>query len=290
MLLSHSVHAEQVHITWKGDYAHNSETIWSPDAKYHKSGLTKNFMNGAPEEHGKVQRGGVLSAELLMPGRTPPIPFVILLHGCSGAMDPTVQRWSHRVAHTLNDQGLGVLILDSFTTRGVKATCGAPNYHWGIRRVEDAYSALDYLIERKLATPDGVFAIGRSNGALTAIMITENYEVRDHEHRFAGTFAISPTCLGLEQSVFAAPFVVFAGDKDDAVVDIKACEALHERKQSPVAVVEFKGVTHGYEDEGSNSVFNGWRMKYDTKAEKYTMATIMRLLETKDFRSSIEYR
>ena len=64
--------AETVKIPWKGDYPHNGETVWSPENKYHKSGLTKNFMNGAPEEHGKVQRDGVLDAELLLPkGETP---------------------------------------------------------------------------------------------------------------------------------------------------------------------------------------------------------------------------
>ena len=289
-LIFNPANAEKIRIPWKGDYAHNSETVWSPDNRYHKSGLTRNFMNGAPEEHGKVQRDGVLEAELLLPHVEQPVPFVILLHGCSGATDRVVQRWSHRVAKALNDRGYGVLILDSFTTRNVQSTCGAPNYHWGVRRVEDAYSAMGYVIEKKLAKPDDVFVVGRSNGALTAIMIAENYEVRNHPYRLAGSFAISPTCLGLEKSVFAAPFIIFVGDKDDAVVDVKACEALHERAESPVRVIEFKGVSHGYEDEGANSVFHGWRMKYDPKAEKYTMATIFDLLKSKDFKSGIESR
>ena len=282
--------AGSIQIPWKGDFAHNGDTVWSPENKYHKSGLTKNFMNGAPEEHNKVQRDGMLKAELLMPQISGPLPFVILLHGCSGTKDRVVQRWSQRVAKTLTDQGFGVIILDSFTTRNVQSTCGAPNYHWGIRRVEDAYSALSYLVDNKLAKPEDVFVIGRSNGALTAIMIAENYEVRNHQHRFAGSFAISPTCLGLEKSVFTAPFVIFVGDKDDAVMDLKACEALGNRIGSPSRVIEFKGVAHGYEDEGANTVFHGWRMKYDAKADKYTMATIVDLLKSKDFKSGIEFK
>jgi dienelactone hydrolase len=289
-LMFDPANAEKIAVPWKGDYAHNGETTWSPENRYHKSGLTRNFMNGAPEEHGKVQRDGVLEAELLLPHAEQPVPFVILLHGCTGAMDRVVQRWSHRVAKALNDEGYGVLILDSFTTRNVQSTCGAPNYHWGIRRVEDAYSAMNYLIEKKLAKPDDVFVIGRSNGALTAIMVSEDYEVRDHQHRFAGSFAISPTCLGLEKLVFVAPFVIFVGDQDDAVVDMKACEALDQRTESPIRVIEFKGVTHGYEDEGANSVFHGWRMKYDPKAERYTMATIFQLLKSKDFKGGMESR
>jgi dienelactone hydrolase len=285
-----AAHARKVEITWKGDYAHNGETVWSPENRYHASGLTKNFMNGAPEEHGKVQRGGVLEAELLLPHAQKPMPFVILMHGCSGATDPVVRRWSQSVAKTLNDNGYGVLVLDSFTTRHVQSTCGAPNYHWGIRRVEDAYSAIDFLVDQGLAEPENVFVVGRSNGALTAIMIAEDYEVRDHQHKFAGGFAISPTCLGLEKSAFAARLAIFVGDKDDAVVDLKACEVLHEKPGAFVRVVEFKNVTHGYEDEGVNSVFHGWRMKYDAKAARYTMTTILELMKTKNFGSGIERR
>ncbi len=111
-LIFNAANAEKIRIPWKGDYAHNSETVWSPENRYHKSGLTKNFMNGAPEEHSKVQRDSVLEAELLLPHVEQRVPFVILLHGCSGATDRVMQRWSHRVAKALNDQGYGVLILD----------------------------------------------------------------------------------------------------------------------------------------------------------------------------------
>ncbi len=280
----------RVKIPWKGDYPHNGETVWSPENRNHKSGLTRNFMNGAPEEHGKIQRDGILEAELLLPRMRPPVPTVILMHGCTGAADPTVRRWSHRVATQLNDEGFGALILDSFTTRHVQSTCGAPNFHWGVRRAEDAYSAMDYLVENKIAKPDDVFVVGRSNGALAAIMIAEDFEVRDHRHHFAGSFAISPTCMGLEKSVFTARFIVFVGDHDDAAVDVTACEALHDREQAPIKVIEFKGVTHGYEDVGGDRVFHGWRMKYDPGAEKFTMKTIFELLKSKDFKAGMEYR
>lgn len=282
--------AEGLQIPWKGDYPHNGETIWSPDTKYHKSGLTKNFMNGAPEEGGRVQRDGMLQAELLLPNGDKPAAFVILLHGCTGAKPPVFARWAKRVADVLLDLRFGVLVLDSFTTRGVKSTCGSPNYHWGVRRVEDAYSAAQYLVDAKLAKPDDIFLIGRSNGALTAIMATEDFEVRNHEHHFAATFAISPTCLGLEKSKFASPFVVFIGDEDDAAVDISACSILADRTEASTQVIQFKGVTHGYEDVGVETIFHGWRMKYDADADNYTMATIVQRLKYRDFQKGIERR
>lgn len=74
------------------------------------------------------------------------VPYVILMHGCSG-LTPPVAKWAMEKARIFLDQGYRVLILDSFKTRNVKEVCGAPNYHWGWRRAEDTYSALDYLIE-----------------------------------------------------------------------------------------------------------------------------------------------
>jgi dienelactone hydrolase len=289
-LLASAAHAETVKIPWKGDYAHNGETVWSAENKYHKSGLTKNFMNGAPEENGVVQRDGILLGDLRLPQLDRPRPFVILMHGCSGANDPAVRRWAERLSKLFTAQGFGVLILDSFSTRHVRATCGPPNYHWGVRRAEDAYSALDYLVDNKLASPDDVFLVGRSNGALAAIMATEDFQVRNHQHRFAGSFAISPTCLGLEKSVFASPIVIFSGDRDDAAGDPKVCQSLNRPSGSSVRVIEFKGVTHGYEDEGAHHVFNGWRMEYNEKADQFTLATITALIKTKDFQRGLEFK
>jgi len=257
--------------------------------KYHKSGLTNNFLNGAPEENGKVQRDGFLLAEIDLPKLKKPVPFIIIMHGCTGVKDPAA-KWSSRLANSFTALGYGVLILDSFSTRHVSSVCGDANYHWAIRRVEDAYSALDYLVGNKLANPDEVFVLGRSNGALAAIMITEDYEVRDHQNHFAGAFAISPTCIGLENSTVAIPTVIFTGDKDQAAVEPKYCESLNRSIGSPVQVIEFKGVYHGYEDIDAHSVFHGWRMEYNAKAEQYTMATIYERLKFKSFQRGIEGR
>src|SRR4051794_13599248 len=80
--------AEKVRIPWKGDYPHNSEDNYSPQNRY-KSGLSKFFNNGAPEEGGRIQRDGFLEAELMRPkGSSGVVPFVILMHGCSGLSPP----------------------------------------------------------------------------------------------------------------------------------------------------------------------------------------------------------
>jgi hypothetical protein len=42
--------------------------------------------------------------------------------------------------------------------------------------------------------------------------------------------------------------------------------------------------------KGANSVFHGWRMKYDAKAAGYTMTTVLELMKTKNFGSGMERR
>src|SRR5881396_117908 len=159
----------EVRITWKGDYAHNSSKHWSKDNPY-DSGFSKNFKNGTPQEFGDVQRDGELNAFIYSPKDAKgPVPFVVVMHGCDG-MSTTEKEWTARVADALNKGGFGALVLDSFTTRYVNESCGLPDLHWGRRRADDAFSAFDYLIDKKLTNADEVYIMGYSNGATTALV------------------------------------------------------------------------------------------------------------------------
>jgi dienelactone hydrolase len=294
MLLPTVSSAEQVRIPWKGDYAHNLEATYSPENKY-RSGLSKNFLNGTPEEGGRVQRDGFLTGELIKPkGSTGPVPFIILMHGCAG-YTPLVYRWAKEKAKVFLDQGYGVLILDSFATRSVTKVCGDANYHWGWRRAEDAYSALDYLVENKLTLMDEgrswigkVYVMGRSNGGTAALQIANSHMVRNHRYGFAGIFAISPGCAGMDKAKFIVPTIIFSGDKDQAN-DYKACERLKD--SGSVRVVLFKGVHHGFEDRTPTYVFNGWRMEHNPKADKDSIEQTLGFMKSKDgFRPGLEIR
>jgi dienelactone hydrolase len=287
ILLAPAAHADTVKIPWKGDYAHNFDDHYSEQNKY-KSGLSKFFNNGSPEERGKIQKEGVLEAELIKPkGGSDAVPYVILMHGCSG-LTPLVAKWAREKAKVFLGQGYGVLILDSFKTRGVKEVCGAPNYHWGWRRAEDAYSALDYLIDNKLAKPDAVYVMGRSNGGTAAVMIADAYQVRGHQNKFAAVFAVSPGCIGLTKSSFGVPLVMFVGDKDDAN-DAKVCEPLSAAAGAPVQVVKFKGVYHGYEDNTPSYNFHGWHMEHNARADKETMDRALSLIKSRSYQRGLEY-
>jgi dienelactone hydrolase len=272
--------ANVIKIPWKGDYAHNFDATYSVENKY-RSGMSKNFMNGAPEEDRRVQRDGELQSELIRPKNSiGPISILILMHGCSGLTGITAT-WAKEKAQIFVDQGIGVLILDSFRTRNVKAVCGEPNYHWGWRRAEDAYSALDYLIENKIADPNQVYIMGRSNGGTAALMASDVTYTRGHRYKFAGAFAVSPGCVGLTKSSFGVPTTIFIGDKDTAN-DPKICSELNG-KNNMVHVVVFPGVHHGYEDRTPAYVMsNGWKMEYNSKADKETITQTLAVIKSKN--------
>ena len=272
-------HAEQVTIPWKQNFTYTSDEVFTPDkAKAGVSGRTFRFMNGAPEENKKVEKTGSLAAQFLKPrGATGPVPVVILMHGCNGLSEPVV-RWAREKGKMLLDQGVGVLVLDSFGQRGVAKTCGAPNYHWAWRRVGDAYSALAWLVENNHAIPDRVYILGRSNGGATALMLASTLAATGNTHKFAASFAISPACNEMEKLRFALPVTIFVGDKDMAA-DAQLCAKI-DGKDGFIKAIIFKGVHHGYEDRGPASIFNGWRIEYNQKADEATMNKVLEVIKS----------
>jgi dienelactone hydrolase len=286
--LTTPVLAEDVRIPWHRNFMHDDGGKWSSENKY-KSGLSRDFNNGAPEEGSKVVTQGELKAELIVPKDSKgPVPFMVLMHGCSG-FTPIVMKWAHTKAKIFLDQGVGVLILDSFTTRNVHSTCGAPNYHWGLRRVEDAYSALEYLVEKGYAQKDQVYVMGRSNGALAVLMIAQAFEIESHAYHFAGGFSVSPSCIGLTKSDFASPVVVFIGTKDEAG-DSKICAEMRQDTKVPLRVVVYKGVYHGFEDNTPTYVYHGWHMEHNPKADKDSTDQILSAIKSKNFTRGVEQK
>jgi dienelactone hydrolase len=255
---------EPVSIKWNGDYPHNNEKVWSKDYDF---GWSKNFLNGTPQENFKVQREGSLRASICNSG-SGKRPFVILMHGCGG-MDANARRWSQEYANYFNGKGYGVLILDSFTTRGVRETCGKPDGHWARRRSEDAYSAAEYLSKTDYADMEKVHLVGRSNGGSATVMAMEDVMAKYHPHKFKMGFAMVPGCGGKITANFYAPLVILAAGQDDANSPEK-CKALAQHSRATghplVKTVVYRTALHGYMDNVPTHIFHGWRMGYDAFA------------------------
>jgi dienelactone hydrolase len=293
--------AEMVKIPWKGDYAHNSSKHWSKDNPY-DSGFSKYFNNGAPEEMGRVEKDGQLWAEIIPPvSVTVPVPYVIVMHGCGG-LDKITSVWAHHVADMFNAERIGVVILDSFGTRYMKKTCGMPDFHWGRRRADDAYSALDYLIEQKLAKPDEVYLMGQSNGGIATLIAMSDKEA-DHPNKFAAGFPLVPSCINtpVRYGNYVRPMIIFAGDEDDANPSKYCVEMLKKKRADPIQLIVYKNSNHsfmfnytgkyvvkGWTD--SHGVDHMWHLSTNPVAERDMMKTILAAIKSNVYTTGVEYR
>lgn len=290
----------EVKIAWKGDYAHNSDKKWSKDNPY-DSGFSKNFKNGAPEEFGDVKKDGELNGYVYTPqGATGPVPFFVVMHGCEGYGTPA-KEWGAHLSDVLGKEGIGVLMLDSYTSRYVDRSCGLADQHWGRRRADDAYSALAYLIEKKLAKPNEVYVMGYSNGGL-ASMFAMTRKLDDHPYHFAAGFPIVPNCLSVYTKFgdYSGPMIVFVGDQDDANPPASCHEMMKKKRATPIQLIEYTGANHGFFENVPTKDMLGykdakgkehwWHLSYNPVAEKDMMRTIISAIKTKKFAKGVEIR
>lgn len=177
-----------------------------------------------------------------------------------------------------------MLVLDSFTTRYVDRSCGLPDLHWGRRRADDAYSALNYLIEKKVTKADEVYIMGYSNGGTTALVSMTTQEA-DHSHHFAAAFAVAPGCSpSLQHSaLYTAPIIIFMGDQDDANSPRWCYELTKKKRLLPVQMIEYQGANHGFPINAPAHDFKGWHLSFNPLAEKDMMQTIISAVKTEKF-------
>jgi dienelactone hydrolase len=282
---------EQVSVRWNGDYPQNNEKVWSKD---YDLGWSKNFLNGTPQEQGRVQREGTLMGTICLPKSPSKVPFIVLMHGCAG-LDTNTKKWAREYTERFNDEGYGVLVLDSFTTRSVHDSCGKPDGHWARRRAEDAYSALEFLGKSGYADVNKVYLIGRSNGGNATIMAMETKTVAHHPFKFKAGFALVPGCGDKERETFYAPLIVLVAGQDDANNPSK-CVALGNYKRADdhplVKVIVYRDALHGFMEEVPNHRFHGWRMGYDEFAANNSLDVVREVIKgtLKGHMSGVEYR
>jgi dienelactone hydrolase len=203
-----------------------------------------------------------------------------MLHGCSG-MNKTLKNWAYDYGGRLVGAGYGVLVLDSFTTRGVGSDgiCADPSQlEWARRRADDAYAALDYLIDKKLTNPKKVYVLGRSNGATTTLIIMNRVLGDLHQHTFAAGFPMQPSCLYMKGVEFYAPVYQFLAERDEATNPVLCAKMADSPRQIPVQTKLWKGAYHAFEDREPIHVFHGYHIGHNPEAAEGTISAIIRIL------------
>jgi dienelactone hydrolase len=205
-----------------------------------------------------------LSAVLYRPAGLGPFAAIVLLHGCgglyekSGRLAPRHEDWARRL-HAL---GYVVLLVDSFTPRGVREVCTMKNrpVQPARERVRDAYGALLYLQTLPFVHAQRIGLLGWSHGGSTVVWtVTEGISGRPAtlaKGDFRVAVAFYPGCRPMLKSkswTTHIPLEILHGEKDDWT-PIAPCRDLVQRTRTrgaPIEIVTYPNAFHGFDTPNS---------------------------------------
>lgn len=192
-------------------------------------------------------------------------PAVIALHGCSGALDSKRQlaaKWKE-LAVWFNREGMHFLVLDSFTSRGVKSICEIPNRERTLgeqERREDVFAAIRWLAARQEVDSGRIVIAGWSHGAQTVLKTLDRNDAFVARQPTQPRVAVAyyPGCSATNRTpdyALSAPLLIMAGELDDWT-PAKACIELAEHLRAPgtndqgrarIDLVVYPGSYHGFD-------------------------------------------
>jgi dienelactone hydrolase len=205
-----------------------------------------------------------LRAFWFAPKGTAPRPAVVMVHGCGGAYDKSgALNARHRMwGELLAAQGYGALMLDSFSSRGVRELCTQKFAERSLKeadRVGDAYAALAWLRQKPGADAAHVVLLGWSHGGgVTLDAITRPPATAPL--RFAAAVVFYPGCSSRSKKAEnfrpSAPLLVLIGEADDWT-PAAPCVALAQTAQRngyPMEIVTYPGAYHDFDNPGLTAV------------------------------------
>ena len=202
-----------------------------------------------------------ISAALYEPVGEGPFPAVVILSGCAGFnADAAVVR---RVNADYMPQGIAVLVVDSFTPRGLSEVCSDSKLSIDIvpTRVRDAYVAVNWLRTRQEIDPKRVFLQGYSHGAWTAIAAIDASRPKEEREKIAGVIAFYPYCVA--GTKFTVPTIILIGEKDDWT-PARLCRDIVDKTN--VEITTYPNAEHAFATPGLNITYLGHRLQHDQNA------------------------
>ena len=222
--------------------AAHAETVHFRSATIGPSELRVRLAKERGEPVPKVE-GEMLVGELYRPEGSGPFPAIVSLHGCTGRSPKPVE---DAAAARFVELGYVVLVVDSFSTRGIKISCSGETR--AIDRVMDAYGGLAFLAGLAFVDPERIAVVGYSQGAMTALSAVAFEGVRTlFDRQFKAAVAYYPLCTGRDGN-FAVPTVILIGDKDDwtPAAECTKMMAMRRGEGADVRLVVYPDAYHGF--------------------------------------------
>jgi dienelactone hydrolase len=201
----------------------------------------------------------LLTARLIEPDEPGPHPAVIMLHGCAGMLAGSHLRARDAFwAEHWRNQGYAVLMVDSYTPRGVASVCRTAVKDRPLssdhERTRDAYAALRWLVARPEIDAGRIGLIGWATGASALLSIAQpatQAAFAPTGHRFRAAIAFYPgNCRNFARPGLWRPYLpilILMGGADDWTPP-EDCAALAEQARAQHAPVEWKLYPGAYHD------------------------------------------
>ena len=200
-------------------------------------------------------------AESFRPNGAAPFPAVVLMHGCHG-VSPSTRDW----ARWFRERGYFALVVDSWTSRGLREQCTPGEDLPNTARFDDAIGALRWLQGRSDVDPERIGIIGWSNGGAFALSAVNGPTAERAKRRgveipppgYRAAVGVYPgACPSLSNELSVRPVLILIGSDDDWTNPAE-CEALAARqraKGADVTIVVYPGAVHYFDVEGQPRVF-----------------------------------
>src|SRR5262245_12675425 len=197
-----------------------------------------------------------IPADLLLPRQVSgAVPAMIIMHGSGG---PRYER-EYRYAEELNKEGIGAVVLDSFSTRGVRATAAQQQRLSPFTMVGDVYALLNLLTSHPRIDPHRIGVMGFSKGGSVTVFALDEQVRRAlavGSARFAVGVAFYPGCFVYlrQPRPTTAPLLMLLGEQDSYTPAVQ-CEhqaATLRAAGGAVTIIKYPGAHHGW--DGSRAV------------------------------------
>ena len=222
------------------------------------------FADARPPERVEIPAAGLSSSaqplvgHLFLPEKAPRAG-IVMMHGCggayagSGALNARHAMWGEY----LEKLGYAVLMLDSFTSRGLREICTVKNAERTIKeadRVGDAYAAHAFLRARLGLESKRIGLLGWSHGGGTVLSAIARKPA--NASPFAAAVAFYPGCRTRAARADSfhpyAPLLVLIGEADDWT-PAAPCKTLIDSASArgePASIVLYPGAYHDFDSPG----------------------------------------